>query len=34
MKVTWFPDSQNDFNWQFEGLLALYDRQGKTLLLF
>jgi len=27
-----FPDSQNDFNWHFEGLLALYDPPRKNIL--
>ncbi len=26
-----FPDSQNDFTWQFEGLLALYDPPRKNI---
>ena len=26
-----FPDSQNDFNWHFEGLLALYDPPRKNI---
>ena len=30
-KGSLFPDSQNDFNWHFEGLLALYDPPRKNI---
>jgi Ca2+-transporting ATPase len=31
MKGSQFPGSQNDFNWHFEGLLALYDPPRKNI---